>query len=105
MSSYTLSERIDIHTVLFYGLALPVYRGAMAIDAACTAIGNAYRAFVAMLPALLFWLAILAKALGLVAIIAGTVAAVAMIPPTFWLGLAIVAAFGWLTYPRKQVRP
>lgn len=98
ISSYSFSERVNAQTVLFWTVAIPIYRGAVAID-------KAWQAIRAALPTLLFWLAILAKALGLVAIIAGTVAAVAMIPPTFWLGLAIVAAFGWLTYPRKQVRP
>lgn len=98
MTSYKLSQQINAQTILFYTVALPIYRGAMAIDKACQAL-------MAMLPALLFWLGILAKALGLVAVIAGIVAAVACIPVTFWGGLLVVAAFGWLTFPRaKAVR-
>ena len=34
---------------------------------------------------------------------AGVSALVAMIPPTFWLGLVIIAAFGYLTYPKTKV--
>lgn len=98
MTSYQLSQRINVHAILFYGLAVPLYRTATSIDKACTA-------FRAMLPTLLYALCVLTKALGLGAVIAATVAAVALIPPIFWLGLLIVGAFGWATYPRKQVRP
>lgn len=94
MSSYTLSERVTAQSILFYGLALPVYRTALAVDKSCQAIRTA-------LPHLLFALIILAKALGLVAIIAGTMTAVALIPATFWLGLMIISVFAWLTFPRS----
>jgi ABC-type dipeptide/oligopeptide/nickel transport system permease subunit len=39
-----------------------------------------------------------------IALTAGIVIAavvVAMVPVTFWLGLLIVGAFGWATYPRS----
>lgn len=99
ISSYQLSERISVHCILFYGLALPIYRGAVAIE-------NAWRFIRAALPTLLFAVGLVAKALGLTAVCVVVAAAVACIPPVFWLGLAIVAAFGWLTYPRtRAVKP
>lgn len=93
MTSFQLSERFDVHTVLFWTVAIPIYRATVAID-------NAWRFIRAAMPALLFWLAIVAKALGLVVVVAGLVAAVAMIPVTFWGGLLVIGAFGWATYPR-----
>ena len=99
MSSYSLSERIDVHAILFYGLALPAYRAATAIDKGLTAIRAA-------LPHLLFALIVLAKALGLVAVVAGG----AFLAFTFWVALvqtafalAIIAAFAYATYPRTAV--
>lgn len=100
LSSYQLSERVNVHSILFYGFALPIYRAAVAIDKTCQALHT-------LLPHLLFALAILAKALGLLAIVAGA----AFLALTFWVllaklavGLVIVAAFAWATYPRKAVR-
>lgn len=101
ISSYQLSERISVHCILFYGLALPIYRGAVAIE-------NAWRFIRAALPALLFALGILAKAFGLVTVVAGG----AFLALTFWLLLAkislalvVIALFGWATFPRtKAVR-
>ena len=61
MTSFQLSQRFDIHSVLFYGLALPIYRATVAIE-------NAWRFIRAVWPSLLFWLAIVAKGLGLVAV-------------------------------------
>lgn len=95
MTSYQLSERLDIHALLFYGLALPLCRATVAIE-------NAWRFIRAALPHLLFALAILAKVLGLVAIVAGLVAATAMIPVQFWAGLLVIGAFGLVTYPRRR---
>jgi hypothetical protein len=34
----------------------------------------------------------------------GLFAVVAAIPVTFWLGLLVVGAFGWATFPRAKVR-
>lgn len=45
------------------------------------------------------------KALLIGAALAGVIAVVASIPPTFWLGLLIVGAYAWATYPRKAVQP
>lgn len=100
MSSYQLSERFDVHALLFWTVAVPVYRAAVAIDKTCQALRT-------LLPHLLFALAILAKALGLLAIVAGA----AFLALTFWVVLAklagciaIIAAFAWATYPRSAVR-
>lgn len=98
MSSYSLSERIDVHAILFYGLALPAYRAATAIDKGLTAIRAA-------LPHLLFALIVLAKALGLVAVVAGGAFlaftfAVVLAKAAF--ALAVVAVFGWVTFPRSS---
>lgn len=96
ISSYSLSQNFDRHVLLFWTVAVPIYRSAVAIE-------SAWRFIRAALPALLLWLGILAKALGLVAIVAGAVALGAI----FWWpicqlvgGLLIVGAFGWATYPR-----
>lgn len=100
MSSYQLSERFDVHALLFWTVAVPVYRVAGAIDKTCQALRT-------LLPHLLFALAILTKALGLLAIVAGA----AFLAFTFWvvlakvaLALVVIAAFGWATYPRSAVR-
>lgn len=93
MSSYQLAERFDVRFFLFYGLALPLYRGAVAIE-------NAWRFIRAALPDLLFWLAIVVKALALVALVAVVVAVVALVPVSFWAGLALIGVGGWATYPR-----
>jgi hypothetical protein len=45
---------------------------------------------------------LLLLALGLTLGIVIAAAAVACIPPTFWLGLLIVGAFGWATFPRSK---
>lgn len=95
MTSYTFSERVNVHSILFWTVAIPVYRTAVAIDKTCQAI-------MAMLPALLLALASVGKALALAGSVALVVAVVAMIPPTFWLGLLIVGAFGWVTFPRAK---
>lgn len=94
--SYQFSQQHNFQTVL-WAIGGVIYQAAVTT-------GNAYRAVRSWLPALLFALSILAKALALTALVAGIVAVVAMIPPVFWLGLLIVGAFGWATYPRKAVR-
>lgn len=45
---------------------------------------------------------VLAKGLALTALTVGIAAAVAMIPVTFWLGLAITAALAYVGYPRSK---
>ena len=97
MSSYQLSERFDVHALLFWTVAVPVYWAAVAIDKTCQALRT-------LLPHLLFALVILAKALGLLSIVAAVVAAVACIPVTFWLGLGITGALAYVGYPRSAVR-
>lgn len=99
MTSYSLSERFDVHAILFYGLALPAYRAATAIDKGLTAIRAA-------LPHLLFALAIVAKALVLTAIVAGgafLAFTFAVVLAKVLFGLTVVAVFGWVTYPRTAV--
>ena len=96
MTSYQLSERVNAQSILFWAIAVPIYRSAVAIDKSRRAIRSA-------LPHLLFALIILAKALGLVAIVAGG----AFLALVFWLvlikiavGAAVIALFAWVTYPR-----
>ena len=51
------------------------------------------------------FLPLLLLALGLTTACVAGAAVVAMIPPTFWLGLAITGAFAYVTFPRaKAVR-
>lgn len=95
MTSYTFSERVNVHSILFWTVAIPVYRTAVAIDKTCQAI-------MAMLPALLFALGSVVKALALAGAVAVVVAVIAMIPVTFWAGLLIVGAVGWVTFPRAK---
>lgn len=100
MTSYQLSERIDVHGILFYGLALPIYRGAVAIDKAWQAIRAAW-------PALLFVLGLIAKVLGLVAVVAGCAFLAftfAVVIAKVAFALVVIAAFAWVTYPRSAVR-
>jgi hypothetical protein len=98
VSSYHLSERVNAQTILFWTVAIPIYRAGLAIDRSCQAIQAA-------LPALLFALAIITKALCLAA---GLIAAFALVA-AFWLpivqfagALTIIAAFAYMTYPRTQ---
>lgn len=95
ISSYQLSERVNAQTLLWdsCGLIVGLIRCLAAV------VGRAY----AVVSHLASFLPTLALALGLTLGLAGIMAAVAMIPPTFWLGLLIVGAFGWATYPRPRV--
>lgn len=98
LSSYQLSDRVSVQNILFYGVALPVYRAATAIDKGLTAIRAA-------LPHLLYALAIIAKGLGLVAVVAGgafLAFTFAVILAKTALALVVIAAFGWATYPRSK---
>lgn len=94
-ASFSFSQRFDVHELLFWTVAYPVYRLAVAIDATCGALH-------AMLPALLVALVSVIKALGLVAAVAACCAVVALVPVTFWLGLAITGALAYVGYPRSK---
>lgn len=89
MSSYAISERVNAQVIL-WAMGGAIYSAAMAIRS--------------ILPHLLFALVLLAKALGLTAIVCGAIVVVAMIPLTFWLGMGIIAVLAYATYPRKAVR-
>lgn len=98
VSSYQLSERVNAQTILFWTVAIPIYRAGLATLRTCQAIRAA-------LPSLLFALAILTKVLGLVAVVAGG----AFLALAFWVVLAkvafalvVIAAFAWATYPRTR---
>lgn len=93
-ASFSFSQRFDVHELLFWTVAYPVYRVAVAIDAT----GGALHA---MLPALLVALVSVAKALGLVAAVAVAVrlwrlcrsrSGWAWQSPVAWLTSAILAA-------------
>lgn len=90
--SYSFSQRVNAQVVL-WAIAHAIYSAAIAIS-------DAYRALVALLPALL----VLCKALALVAVIVGAVALVAMLPAQLWLGLAITGSLAYVGYPRTAVR-
>jgi hypothetical protein len=93
LSSYQLSERYNAQTILWACCRLSV--------AVC-------RKSSAMIRAALPWLmdleALLMGAIAVLTFGLGLFAVVAAIPVQFWLGLIIVAAFGWATFPRKAVR-
>ena len=94
ISWYQLSERVSFQTILWdsCGLIVGIIRKTTAIVGRMTAIVSHF------LPLLLL-------ALGLTLGIAVVAAAVAMIPPTFWLGIVITGAFAYVTFPRaKAVR-
>ena len=92
MSSYQLSQRVNAQTLLWVigGAIISTGRLLSAVVGRCFAIVSHF------LPLLLL-------ALGLTLGIAVVAAAVAMIPPTFWLGLAVIATFGYLTFPKAKV--
>ena len=94
--SYQFSQQHNFQTVL-WAIGGAIYQAAVTT-------GNAYRAVRSWLPGLLYALAILAKDLGLTLALVAVVAVVAMLPVQLWVGLAIVGAYGWVTYPRKAVR-
>ena len=92
LSSYQLSERVNAQTLLWdsCGLIIAGIRKTVAVVGRVAAVVSRF------LPLLLL-------ALGLTLGIAVVAAAVAMIPPTFWAGLGITAAFGYLTFPKAKV--
>lgn len=92
--SYQFSQQHNFQTVL-WAIGGAIWSG-------CNAIGQAYRLLCSAMPALLFALSILTKALALTAVCVGVAFAVACIPVTFWLGLAITGLFAWATYPRSS---
>lgn len=94
-TSFSFTQRFDVHELLFWAVACPVYRVAVVVDATCSALH-------ALLPALLVALVSVVKALALVAAVAVCCAVVALVPAAFWLGMAIIAAFGWATFPRSK---
>lgn len=95
ISTYQLSERVNFQVVL-WAAAAAVYWSVVGVVAAV-------RWVLTLLVAGLWALApTLAKALVLTAGLVAVVAAVAMIPVTFWAGLAIIGIFGWVTYPRGK---
>lgn len=91
ISSYQLSERVSFQSLLWdsCGLIVGIIRKTTAI------VGRIFAVVSHFLPTLLI-------ALGLTAVCVVGAAAIALIPPTFWAGLCIVAAFGWATYPRAK---
>jgi hypothetical protein len=101
IASYQLSERINAQVILW-------------------AIGGAAAAAVRTLVEPVRWLVVLAcalwavrwsvgyaavvlaKVLALTAVAVGIAAAVACIPVTFWLGLAIIGVLAYVGYPRSK---
>ena len=91
LSSYQFAERYNAQSLLWdsCGLIIAIVRKTAAIVGRCFAIVSHF------LPLLLI-------AVGLTACIAVIAAAVAMVPPTFWLGMAITGALAYVTYPRSK---
>lgn len=87
MTSYQASDRINAQALLF-ALAGAVHGAAVAI--------------LASFPTLLAILAGIVKVLVPLVIGAGLVAVLAMIPLTFWAGLAITGALAYAGYPRTR---
>ena len=91
LSSYQLSERVNAQTLLWDACGLLV-AGTRILAAV---VGRVAAVVSHFLPLLLL-------ALGLTLGIAVVAAAVAMVPPTFWLGMAITGALAYVTYPRSK---
>lgn len=87
MTSYQVADRINAQAVLF-ALAGAVHGAAVAI--------------LVSFPTVLAILAGIVKVLVPLALGAGLVAVLAMIPVTFWLGLAITGALAYVGYPRTR---
>lgn len=100
VTSYQLSERINFQVVL-WAAAAGVYWSVVGLVAA---VQWALAIIVAGLIAVAPYAGILAKGVALTVLVVAGAAAVAMIPLTFWAGLAVIAAFGWVTYPRPVSR-
>ena len=98
MASYQLRERVNTQVIL-WAVGSAVYWSVVGVVAA---VRWMLTMVVAGLLALAPHAATLAKALTLTAGLVAVVAAVAMIPVTFWAGLAIIGVFGWVTYPRGK---
>ena len=92
LSSYQLSERVNAQSLLWdsCGLIIAGVRKTASIVGRCFAIVSHF------LPLLLL-------ALGLTTACVAGAAVVAMIPPTFWLGMAITGALAYVGYPRAKV--
>ena len=94
ISSYRFSQEHNFQSILWDAIGATVAivrRGAVL----CAAL-------YACLPAFVAGCAILAKALGLVALCVAGVVAVAMVPVAFWAGLALVAVGAYVTFPRSS---
>lgn len=87
MTSYSIAQQHNAQTVLW------------AIGGAIWTAANLIRA---LLTTLLPLLSLLAKALIIGAGLAGIIAVVTSIPVQFWLGLAIIAAFAFITFPKSK---
>lgn len=92
LSSYQLSERVNAQTILWdsCGLIVEIIRKTNAI------VGRIFAVVSHFLPTLLL-------ALALTAVCVAGAAIVAMVPVTFWLGLAITGALAYVGYPRVKV--
>lgn len=91
ISSYQFSQRFTAQSILLdtCGLIVAGIRKTSAI------VGRTFAIVSHILPLLLL-------ALGLTLGIVIAAAAVACIPPTFWLGLAITGALAYVSYPRSK---
>ena len=93
MTSYRLSQEHNFQSVLW-----ACCRSAVAVGRYSSAL------FRAALPYLLDLEALIMGAIAVMVFGLALFAVVAAIPVTFWLGLLVVGAFGWATFPRAKVR-
>lgn len=94
ISSYRLSEQYNFQSLLWdvAGAVASVVRLVVMV-AGWLAVASRW---------LLAGGRVLLPALGLVALIAVVVVAMAMVPVTFWLGLGITAVLAYVGYPRGK---
>ena len=92
LSSYQFAERYNAQSLLWDACGL-IIAGARSLAAV---VGRVAAVVSHFLPLLLL-------ALGLTLGIAVVAAAVAMVPPTFWLGIVITGTFAYVTFPRAKV--
>lgn len=97
VSSYQFSERHNVQSVLW-----AIGGAVVAVVRTLAAVVSLFASLIAGLWAARVAVVTVAKALGIAGGLAVTFALVAAIPVTFWVGLGVVAVFGWVTYPRSK---
>ena len=95
MTSYQISERYNAQT----GIWFVARRSWRLLRGAAWGAWLALDAFGGLCQYLQLVIVVGGALLGILGAVA---VVVACIPPTFWLGLLIIGAFGWATFPRTK---